>query len=166
MQLQTKLFIFFGIFFCGTSLYAQLMVEKKDSGQFFSSQLTLEEAGNDIESEIETPSDAVHLSVNFMPNTLDNSMYRTWYITVHKEDVVWNTALELLSRRTANGSNAYGTQLQQGLEYQELGLLPTFFFSGQGGFNQIPIQFKLSGLSVTLPAQRYATEIVFTLWEE
>ena len=44
-------------------------------------------------------------------------------------------------------------------------LMEAAFFTGNGSFTNIPIQYKLSGFSVLLPVQIYSTDVIFTLIE-
>ncbi len=159
--------IFF-ILFCFTRnvLLAQLIVENDTNLHFDVSQVHVNEAGDNFQTELQTGSDELLVGVRFMPNTVENAMYRQWQLSIKKVDYDWPSQLNVWARRTGPGNNDYGHQLLHGETYQALDWEDQFFFSGTGHFDHIPIQFKISGISVTLPAKSYLTEIIITLWEE
>ena len=159
--------IFFILFcFNGSFLIAQLIVENDTNLHFDVFQVYVNEAGDKFQSELQTASDELLVGVYFMPNTVDNAMYRQWYMSIKKVDYDWLPQLSVWARRTGPGSNEFGNQLLNGQTYQALDWEDQFFFSGTGHFDHIPIQFKISGISVTLPAKSYLTEVIITLWEE
>lgn len=90
-----------------------------------------------------------------------------WRVDVSKNDVQWDNRLRLEIRRTGNG-NAQGfwifsTSITGGTNYIPVGNVSSQFFTGNGIFVNIPIQYRLSGFSVLMPAQNYSTDVVFTL---
>jgi len=117
----------------------------------------------DFQEEIIFSSDEIILSVAILPQNLDNVMYNAWQIQVSKNDLDWHNDLVLWIRRTGDGKSDYNMRPQNGTYYQEVELFNALFFEGQGWISLIPIQLKLTGLSVTLPAKSYSTEIIFTL---
>lgn len=123
----------------------------------------ISEAGMDFQEEFLFSSDQIVLSVNILPQNLDNVIYNSWQIQVSKNDLEWNNDLDLWIKRSSDGKSDYNNKPQNGTSYQKVELYNTAFFEGQGWINTIPIQLKISGLSVLLPAKSYTTEIIFTL---
>ena len=125
--------------------------------------MAIYQAGMDFQEEMEFAKDEIILSVTIFPQNLDNVIYHPWQIQISKNDLEWHEGLDLFIRRTGDGKSDYNNKPQNGFYYQKIDSNSTFLFSGQGWINTIPFQLKLSGISVTLPAKSYTTEIIFTL---
>jgi hypothetical protein len=85
---------------------------------------------------------------------------KTWIVYVHKTDILWDNSLHLDTRRQAY------TNVLGGLSYFELtGSDQQFFYSNnRKRSDNIPIQFRLRGQSVSLnPGTTYQTTVVYTL---
>lgn len=145
------------------NLVAQIRISSNSFIHKYIPSVAITEAGMDFQSEIEFSADEIIMSVSIFPQNLDNVLYHPWQIQVSKNDLEWNEALELYIRRTGDGKSDYNNKPQNGYYYQKIDANSTFLFSGQGWINLIPLQIKITGLSVTLPAKSYATEIIFTL---
>ena len=89
-----------------------------------------------------------------------NQKYRDLYIWIYKEDNEWHPDLNLQIRRTNNKSN-----ISNGTQYQTISNNYSYFFELYGNSRNIPIQYKITGLSVLIPAKSYSTAIVFTIWD-
>ncbi|WP_312078851.1 hypothetical protein [Chryseobacterium sp.] len=74
----------------------------------------------------------------------------------------WNPALGLGIRRTGGSSTVQG-----GTNYMDLTLTDTSFCTIQTflslGSYSIPVQARLNGISVTVPAGNYSSRVVFTI---
>jgi hypothetical protein len=156
------------LLFLSSLLYHQdVMAQIKISSNNFINKFipsgAITEAGMDFREEMEFSRDEIILSVAILPQNLDNVVYNSWQIHVSKNDLEWNQALELFIRRTGAGKSDYNNKPQNGEYYQKIETNSTFLFTGQGWINDIPLQIKLNGLSVTLPAKSYATDIIFTI---
>lgn len=145
------------------NLVAQIKISSNNFINKFIPSGAITEAGMDFQEEMEFSTDEIILSVAIFPQNLDNVVYNSWQIHVSKNDLEWNEALELFIRRTGDGKSDYNNKPLNGEYYQKIETNSAFLFSGQGWINIIPLQIKLKGLSVTLPAKSYATEIIFTL---
>jgi hypothetical protein len=143
------------------NLVAQIRISSSSFINKSIPSMAITEAGMDFQEEMEFSTDEIILSVAILPQNLDNVIYHPWQIS--KNDLEWNEALELYIRRTGDGKSDYNNKPVNGYYYQKLDSNSTIFFSGQGWINSIPLQLKITGLSVTLPAKSYATEIIFTL---
>jgi hypothetical protein len=145
------------------NLVAQIRISSNSFINKSISSVAITEAGMDFHGEMEFSRDEIIMSVAIFPQNLDNVMYRSWQIQVSKNDLEWNEILELYIRRSGDGKSDYNNKPQNGYNYQKIDANSTFLFSGQGWISSIPLQIKITGLSVVLPAKSYATEIVFTL---
>lgn len=114
-------------------------------------------AGEDIQSTITSDADQIELSVN------GNVNKSTWKIAVSKSDIVWNNALEIWVRRTGTGNGS--GEAWGGNTYQKVSNVNMTFFEGKRALNKIPIQLEIRGMTVTIPAVAYSTNIVYTLYE-
>lgn len=93
------------------------------------------------------------------------------YVYVTRSDIVWHNNLTLKIRRTSNGTNNNNT-INGGLLYQTItNAQPpsnapsaiTPLFTCEGPFINLSFQYEITGISVVLPVQSYATTIYFTL---
>ena len=144
-------------------LFAQLKISSSSFINKNIAAVSISEAGMDFQEEIVFSQDEIMMSITIFPQNLDNVVYNSWQIHVSKNDIDWNNELELYIRRTGDGKNDYNKKPQNGEYFQKIETNSSLFFVGQGWINLIPIQVKLTGYSVTLPAKSYSTEIIFTL---
>lgn len=100
-----------------------------------------------------------------------------WAVDVHKEDVNWHTDLLIDVRRTGNGQcNQTTYSVSGGTSYMNITGTDSQFFFGQvsgylgwfGSFtvSDIPLQYRLRGVSATVPAQTYTTTIYYTIRDQ
>jgi hypothetical protein len=110
-------------------------------------------AGSDLTNNYESASGAVTLDV-----------FQTavaWRVDVKRVDTFWHADLVLWVKRTGDGSspNSGGT------EYMEVTTVDQAFFTGADDSRTIPLQFKLSGVSISVPPDSYSTTIYYTAVE-
>lgn len=94
----------------------------------------------------------------------------TFTVRVNKLDSDWNNNLSLQVIRTGAGTAGGfgGGSITGGSSYITLTNSPQVFFSGTTGFlsgsrTSIPIQYRITGISVLLPVKTYTTTVVYTL---
>jgi len=165
-QVVLLLILFFPIYsFCQT-----MSVSSSGMVTFGDSQFSITEAGEDFASSVESESDLFldigYLNFDFWwlftgnPNT-------KWRVDVHKVDGNWNPDITLKAKRTGTGVLAWNERkklnISGGESYQSITNNSTFFFQGRGGIDDIPFKFMLSGFSLTMGAQTFNTNIVFTI---
>jgi len=105
--------------------------------------------------------------------------YKTWNwaIDIHRQDAVWHTDLLIEARRTGDGScNQSSYSISGGTGYMNITTTDAEFFSGQisgnlgwlGSFSvtDIPIQYRIRGVSAILPSQAYSTTIYYTIRDD
>jgi len=113
-------------------------------------------AGSDLNSNYSSASDVTLISV-------DNST-KTWEIQVSKTDVNWHSSLHLYVRRTGTGT--YDTDPPTGgTSYQEITGTNTYFWEAADGVQDVPHQFQLTGVSITVPPDIYDVDVTFTVVE-
>ena len=116
------------------------------------------QAGYDYNSFYESNDNQTKLSFNPIPNSKYNRQYASFKIFINKEDLYWDSSIKLFAKVSSNShGNSTGTQ------YQELTNYSSLFFETIGSQKNIPIKYKISGLSVTLPAESYSVEIIYTV---
>lgn len=149
-------FIIIALFFLNITVAQRL----KSSGNWNESfgATEIENAGYDYDSYYESKSNQTKLTITPIPNSWYNKYYMPFTVFVYKEDQNWNENLNLeVKVSSTDHGNSSGTQ------YQSITNYSTQFFDTVGRRTNIPIQYRISGLSVTIPAETYSVEIVYTV---
>lgn len=93
----------------------------------------------------------------------------SWRVDISRSDVNWNNNLQLEVRRTGNGTGTgwwiFAPNIANGTNYQPVSTASSQFFTGNGIYRNIPIQYRIRGLSVLIPADTYSTNVVYTFLE-
>lgn len=89
-----------------------------------------------------------------------------WSIYAHLSNTSnWDSSLKLYAQRTGNGTGI--AILTGGTSYIQLTSSPQLFFSGLLNLfahrDNIPVQYKIEGLSVMLPVKTYTATITYTI---
>ncbi len=91
----------------------------------------------------------------------------TFEVMVNKVDSDWNNLLDLQVQRTGTGNGGSGGAINGGETYISITNTPQLFFSGfnfsSNVRNNIPIQYRLNGISVLVPVKTYTTTVVYTI---
>jgi hypothetical protein len=111
---------------------------------------------------IESASNQTNLSLSLGGGVI-NVWFNNWRVDIRKEDINWNPSLQLQVRRTTNGAGTIFSSISGGANYQNIQNNSQSFFQGVGAFNNINIQYRLSGFSVLIPVDTYSTNIIYTL---
>ena len=112
--------------------------------------------GGDLVPEFVSAADALVFEVT---GAVDQ--FEAWYVDIQRIDISWDPALHIELQRTSNGSGI-GT-ISGGTGFLEAEAASRRLFQGTGDRSSVLIQLKLSGVSVTVGADTYSTQIVFTL---
>lgn len=153
----------------GAASGQQLVVQVDGEINFDYNALIISEAGEDYLSSVES-SGIVYMSV-LSDNQLDkkiNPSHR-WQVSVQKQDIEWNSNFNLEIRRTGTGNrpgSAGSPQLEDGEIFKRITDTSIFFFKGRGEVEQIPLAFRISGISVTMGARNFESRLIFTVMEE
>jgi hypothetical protein len=113
-------------------------------------------AGTDLLGAYESPADQVLLTLSGASGPSDN-----WRVDVKRTDISWHGDLVLWVSRTGDGTGSGA--ISGGTGYQQVGASDTAFFAGSGDRVGVPVQVKLSGVSVGIAAGTYSTNLVFTV---
>jgi len=85
----------------------------------------------------------------------------TWRVRVHRTSGSWMSNVEIWVKRSSGGSGL-GT-ISGGTSYMQLTGTDVDFFSGTLARSNISLQFKVTGLSLTVTPGTYQSPIVFTV---
>jgi hypothetical protein len=118
------------------------------------------EAGSNYIGSFESATNQIIFNRNAPDFYLQN-----WSITIHKSDVTWDSNIKLWIRRTGDGNGVNGSSISNGANYQEVVNTPISFFNGYKEVNDIPLQLKYTGISVTIPINTFSTYLNFTITE-
>ncbi|MHC4186902.1 MAG: hypothetical protein ACYSRQ_01800 [Planctomycetota bacterium] len=93
-----------------------------------------------------------------------NSTYTSNSDQTTLRDVNWNSNLHLYIRRTGQGSYT-GTPPTNGTSFQEITDTDTYFWEASDTASNVPHQWQLDGVSISIPPDNYETTITFTVIE-
>jgi hypothetical protein len=136
---------------------AQSSISVNGSWNASVSSIVVIEAGNDYDVGyfIESSTNQTNISIN-----ADKKV--NWRVSVSKSDILWDSRFVLEVKRNETPQTA---KINGGLTYFPITNLSTYFFDEQKSQNNIPIQYKLSGLSVLIPSGNYSTNVVYTVMD-
>ena len=120
------------------------------------------EAGNDYNATLSSSTNQTLLT-HSLGGGFFNQLFGGWQVNIQRIDSNWNPALQLEIRRTGVGSSTIFSGINGGTIYQQVSPSSTIFYTGRGNFNNVPMQYRLQGMSVTLPVGTYSTTIIYTL---
>jgi hypothetical protein len=113
-------------------------------------------AGSDLIGIYESTVNATVLTVLNTTGNTDN-----WRIDVRRSDSTWHGDFILYIQRTSDGTG--GGSISGGLSYIAIGTTDSQFFSGAGDRSSVNLQYKLTGMSISIPPNTYSTTVVFTI---
>jgi hypothetical protein len=113
-------------------------------------------AGSDLTSTYESAVDEVLITISNTAAVDDN-----WRVDVMRTDGTWHGDFALYVQRTGSGTGS--GSISGGLAYQEVGTTDAAFYSGAGDRTGVPIQLKLTGVSVQVPPNIYSTTVMYTV---
>ncbi len=151
-------------FFLGMT-YSQLGIQVNGDWNYSIATTDISEAGLDFTGTYASASNQILIDI-----TYPNNANVKWEVHVEKQDIDWDSSLDLYVRRTGNGNgqgNGNGNGfVQLGTAYQLITSNSQFFFKGRKRRTDIPIQYELRGVSVLIPAKAYETTIIYTVTEK
>lgn len=162
-MIKKLLLILFFVLANRSEVFGQLSIVSNSYNFKNISNASPSEAGMDYMQEVVFSPEDIKISIAILPQNLENVIYNSWQVQVSKNEIDWDSQLELWIKRAGDGKSEYNLRPQSGTDFQKLESYNSIFFDGNGWINAIPIQLKITGLSVTLPAKMYTSEIVFTL---
>ena len=152
--------VMFLTFCCSEGVVAQVLTLAGTPWNLTISAADVTDAGLDIPSEYSSA--ANQSEFNFYYAGVNKNY--TWSVEVSKSDVNWPAGVQLALRRTGPGSEyLHSGSIDNGLSYITLTSVDQAFFDGKRGRIDVPIQYRLSNLSVTIPAGTYSTVVTYTI---
>jgi len=125
---------------------------------------SITEAGNNYSGTYESPANQIFLAAS-VPLLLGSGK-----VSVHYQAApTWHNSLVLSTRRTGNGSTLCalciitGGTTYQAITQTDIELFRIEAVLALASYSNIPIQLQLSGVSVTIPAATYNSNVVFTI---
>ncbi|MCH8541557.1 MAG: hypothetical protein LAT58_12420 [Opitutales bacterium] len=112
-------------------------------------------AGKDLIPRLSSEPKQIRLSVEAHPEA-------DWHILVYREDLSWDPSLQLDLRQTFQGPDR-GRSIWGGQRFTEVHTERQEWLSGTGPIDDLPLQFRLRGISVQIPPENYQTAIIFLI---
>ena len=112
-------------------------------------------AGSDLTASYESATDQVLITISGTAGGGD-----AWRVDVRKVDTNWHSDLILYVRRTGAGT---GGSVSGGTDYLQVTGSDQAFFSGSDDVSGIPIQLKVSGMSIQVAPDTYTTTVYYTV---
>lgn len=113
-------------------------------------------AGSDLADSFESNADATMINITGTSDTSD-----IWEVKIRKSASSWTSDATLYVERTGDGSGA--GSIDEGTSYMAVGESDVTFFSGSGDRTNVPVRYKISGLSISVPTGTYSALITFTV---
>lgn len=135
---------------------------------FDEESITINDAGSDFSVTVLSES-PLYVTISF-GNYWDKIIYKNapFRIEIQKSDYNWNNNLVLETIRSGNGINSSNrkkpSQIFDGTNYQTVNNMSGYFFRGKGEIEDIPVNFRIKGLSVVNGAQDFETNVIFTIY--
>lgn len=114
------------------------------------------DAGNDYASAYTSNIDQTKMTI------IPKNYIKTIIVSVHKQDIAWNAALALKIRRASDGTNG-NANIAGGQIFQTITDNDANFFTCNGPYVDVNLQYQITGISVLLPVQSYSTQVMFTV---
>lgn len=89
-----------------------------------------------------------------------------WQVSVQKTSIVWDSNLRLWVNKVNDGNSTdSGARISPigTTAYQEVSTIPQTFFRGFRNRQSVQVSYKISGVSVLIPAQTYSTTVYYTI---
>ncbi len=145
---------------------AQIIVTVQGDWNFSLSPTDIIEAGKDFRHMRKSAKEQIKIDVtqsSFWGNLFYNY---NWRIDIEKSDVDWDPSLKIFAKRTGDGSPyGLGGNINGGTNWLRIKNFTKHFFRGNSSRTDIPIRYKIKGISVLLPAKTYTTTIIYTVTE-
>ncbi len=146
-----------------------LAVTVEGNATFGNTLFAVNEAGEDFQGSVvtESPLNVSVLSGDYWDKK--NNRNNKWRIFIYKTDLTWNPGLILEAARTGAGYNPDNNgspNISDGESFQTITNNPTYFFLGKDQIAYIPVNLRLSGISVTMGAKNYETNVVLTVYDD
>jgi hypothetical protein len=112
--------------------------------------------GSPFTSTQASASSEIRIDVTLTAGNTDN-----WRLDVRKADTTWDPSIHVWVRRTGTGSGA--GSVADGLSWVEVTSTDTEFYSGAGDRTGIPVQVRITGISLSVPPASYYANLTYSL---
>lgn len=148
-------FMFLILFLSVIRIQAQSSIRAAGGWAYSVPSNTISIAGNDYGNNFKITS-----VFNQTELTITALLRSNWIVRVDKDDINWDSRLELYVRR----SSTFLPFVNGGLSFQLITDTPNLFFRGSGLVpTSIPIQYEIRGLSVLIPVDDYTMYVNYTI---
>lgn len=113
-------------------------------------------AGSDLVDSFESNANATMISITGTSDASD-----VWEVQIRKSTSSWPSDAILSVERTGDGGG--GGSIDEGTSYIAVGESDVTFFRGSGDRTNVPVRYKISGLSIMVPPGTYSALITFTV---
>lgn len=114
-------------------------------------------AGTNLIDTYESPTASTVLEVDDAPPS------NRWYVVVRSSDINWHGDFTLYVKRTSDGTGP--GDITDGTAYIAIETVDSAFFSGTENRSNINVQYRLTGMSVSIPPGIYSTTVTYTVTE-
>jgi hypothetical protein len=151
------------LFMFGGNVFSQATITVKGNWTKRVKDDKVSDAGNDFKNSLYSGSNRTRIRVRKTPTS---SLF-PWRVDVRQDNITWDSRLVLSVKRTDDGDPiTSGGTISGGTTFQTLSNIDQSFFSGTGSRKNIHVQYRVSGVTVLLPAGVwYEATIVYTLTE-
>ena len=84
-----------------------------------------------------------------------------WAVLVQKNNIDWDDDIQIFVHRTGNGRGS--AEIVGGIVYTQINNASITLYTGSKTRLNVPLQYQIRNVSVTIPAHNYIAEIVYTL---
>jgi len=145
------------LFICESPLFAAISIGVTGGCNLTVASLNLiGGAGTNLKGSYESESGVTAINITGTTGNDD-----VWKVQVRKSGTLWPSGVMLQLRRTGEGTGA--GVISGGTAYVSIGASDADFFDGSGDKAGIPVQYKISGMSLAVPPGAYSATIVYTV---
>ncbi len=144
------------------------------------SSTDITEAGLDYPNQFQSSTNQTELTWSsslFNPLLTCVVNINNYRVNLRKININWDPALTMSIRRTGDGTPdalitnpttlaLLNSSVSNGTIYQEIQDTDIEIVRFRGCRNDIPFQFKLEGMSVTLPVETYSITLMYTIYDD
>lgn len=116
-------------------------------------------AGSDLVGTVSSGAGQIWVDVASTSGASD-----AWRIDIRRTNAGWASGVRLWGRRTSDGTGP--GSVTGGESWQEITVLDTASFSGQGDRTDIGLELQVSGLTVELPSEIRSTTVTYTVVDQ
>ena len=128
--------------------------------------------GSDLKSTYESTGKKIHIDIKHTKKHKKKHKKVAWAVDVERVDTKWDPSIRLDVKRTTDGKG-HGKEhgkghgmISDGKSWQEVTDTPQRFFTGTHDRKKIGLRYRIRGVSIKIPADRYTTTVYYTVFEQ